>query len=804
MSVIWHKVWFDLWQRKARTLLAVMSIAAGVFAIGAIFGMFDQLLSNMDASHVATNPSHINIVMRQPIGKETAEALTNIEGVVGVEVLNLLSGRYKKDAADEWQSATFVMRDDFTQQTYDQLTLLEGDWPAGKNVAIERLSSNVFGIEMGDEIIFELDGTDRAFPVTGEIRHPFVPPPDFGGDTYFVVSEEVMARFGIPQGRYLQILVQVEPYSEDYAKDRATAIRDRLAKQGLGVAVTIYQEPETHWGRPFILGVNLVLQILAVVALLTSVILVINTMTAIITQQTDQIGVIKAIGGTSDLIMRVYLAGVLVYGVLAAVVALPLGMFAAYGASRWLLNVFNIDHETFEFSTRAVVLQILAALVAPLLAALWPVLKGAAISVREAIASYGLGGNFGLTKFDQTIEKISNRLLPSAYATALNNMFRRKGRLALTQAVLITAGTMFLMVMTLSNSLTYTLNSELDRRGYDIRVVMNRPQRVEQVEDFAREMDGVETAEAWYTLTATVMKEGQRMEDTAGLGAELFGVPAGSLMYQPNITRGRWLTPDEVGNVAVISQDTADFNEVAVGDIITIDMGERGEDDWVVIGTYQAIVPEPFATDPIYVPEVALVRASQQANQARQILVKTAEPSAAFTLDRLDALRGMLEERDIGINMFTTRTKEQEREYANNQFGIVANLLFGLAVVMGIVGGIGLMGSLSISVVERTREIGVLRAIGAETPTIMGMFVMEGVLQGLLSWLVAVPLALIIARPLSGALGRVMLETELDFAFDYTAVLIWLVAILFISVSASIMPARNATRISVRESLAYG
>ncbi|MCB0036009.1 MAG: FtsX-like permease family protein, partial [Anaerolineales bacterium] len=485
MSVIWHKVWFDLWQRKARTLLAVMSIAAGVFAIGAIFGMFDQLLSNMDASHVATNPSHINIVMRQPISKETAEALTNIEGVVGVEVLNLLSGRYKKDPAAEWQSATFVMRDDFTQQTYDQLTLLEGSWPEGKNVAIERLSSNVFGIEMGDEIIFELDGTDRAFPVTGEIRHPFVPPPDFGGDTYFVVSEEVMARFGIPQGRYLQILVQVEPYSEDYAKDRATAIRDRLAKQGLGVAVTIYQEPETHWGRPFILGVNLVLQILAVVALLTSVILVINTMTAIITQQTDQIGVIKAIGGTSDLIMRVYLAGVLVYGVLAAVVALPLGMFAAYGASRWLLNVFNIDHETFEFSTRAVVLQILAALVAPLLAALWPVLKGAAISVREAIASYGLGGNFGLTKFDQTIEKISNRLLPSAYATALNNMFRRKGRLALTQAVLITAGTMFLMVMTLSNSLTYTLNSELDRRGYDIRVVMNRPQRVEQVEDFA-------------------------------------------------------------------------------------------------------------------------------------------------------------------------------------------------------------------------------------------------------------------------------------------------------------------------------
>jgi putative ABC transport system permease protein len=300
------------------------------------------------------------------------------------------------------------------------------------------------------------------------------------------------------------------------------------------------------------------------------------------------------------------------------------------------------------------------------------------------------------------------------------------------------------------------------------------------------------------------MKEGQRMEDTAGLGAELFGVPSGSKMYQPNITRGRWLNPDEQGNIAVISQDTADFNGVAIGDVVTIDMGERGSDDWVIIGTYQAIAPEPFATDPIYVPEEALVRTSQQANQARQILVRTTDPSAAYTVERLEILRGRLEERDISISMFTTRTKEQEREYANNQFGIVANLLFGLAVVMGIVGGIGLMGSLSISVVERTREIGVLRAIGAETPTIMGMFVMEGLLQGLLSWVVAVPLSLIIARPTAAALGQVMLETDLDFAFDYTAVLIWLVTILFISVAASLMPARNATKISVRESLAYG
>jgi putative ABC transport system permease protein len=119
------------------------------------------------------------------------------------------------------------------------------------------------------------------------------------------------------------------------------------------------------------------------------------------------------------------------------------------------------------------------------------------------------------------------------------------------------------------------------------------------------------------------------------------------------------------------------------------------------------------------------------------------------------------------------------------------------------VGGISLMGALSIGVVERTREIGVMRAIGARSRTIMGMFVMEGVLQGLLSWILAVPLSFLLARPLSNALGQVMFGANLDYRYNFSAVFVWLVIILMISILASILPARNATQISVRQSLAY-
>lgn len=107
----------------------------------------------------------------------------------------------------------------------------------------------------------------------------------------------------------------------------------------------------------------------------------------------------------------------------------------------------------------------------------------------------------------------------------------------------------------------------------------------------------------------------------------------------------------------------------------------------------------------------------------------------------MNALNDIYKTRGVETSAFFSRTKAADAEYAFNQFNIINSMLFGLALVMGVVGGIGLMGSLWISVVERTREIGVLRSIGAQSPTIMTMFVMEGVLQGIMSWLVAVPLA---------------------------------------------------------------
>ena len=800
MSVIWHKVWFDLWHNKVRTLLAVLSIAAGVFAIGAIFGMVDQLITGMDTAHQATFPSHIQMFLQDRIDRDTAIRLENIEGVEEIEVVNELTIRYKHQPEAEWERGRLVMRDDYEDQKYDQLQLKEGTWPEKDNIGIERLSSQYYGIDLGDKVIFELDKTDRALPITSKIRHPFVPPPQFGGEAYFFVDEQGLERFDIPEGEFGQLKVRVKPYSLDFTKEVASEIKDRLAKENIGVAVSFFQDPDEHWGRIFVEGLNLVLQVLAVISVFTSVVLVLNTLTALITQQTDQIGIIKAIGGTAGTILKIYLAGVLVYGTLALLISLPLGAILAFGITQWFLNLFNIDYEVFQFSSRAIIYQVLAAIVAPLIAALWPVLSGAAITVRAAIASYGLGGGkFGMSWIDRIVKWLGQRLLSPPYAITLGNMFRRKGRLILTQLVLIVAGAMFLMVMSLSASITFTLDNEFNRRNFDMFLVFEENQRIDRTLAMAQAVDGVESAEVWFSQSASILKEGQRTKE-AGLGGEIIGVPAGSNFYKPLMVGGRWLQPGD-GQVIVMNRETAQENNIQLGDIVTLDLGELGDDEWQVVGFYQVIFGGGFSTDGIYASMEAVFETTKKYNEGGLLRVRTERHNAAYTDAVRDQLANMYTRRQIDV--LFNQTANEERESADNQFNITITMLLALAVIVAVVGGIGLMGSLSISVVERTREVGVMRAIGARSGTIMGMFIMEGVLQGFFSWLIAVPISFLLSQFMAAALGQAMFEANLDYQYNFQAVFIWLVMILIIATLASILPARNATMISVRDSLAY-
>lgn len=140
---------------------------------------------------------------------------------------------------------------------------------------------------------------------------------------------------------------------------------------------------------------------------------------------------------------------------------------------------------------------------------------------------------------------------------------------------------------------------------------------------------------------------------------------------------------------------------------------------------------------------------------------------------------------------------------AGEGFDIILRLLAVMAIVIALVGGVGLSGILSLSVLERRREIGVMRAIGASSWQVIRLFVGEGMLLGLISWLIALPLSIPVAYAFTTQGLSLALNQQLVYQITPAGALLWLVIISLLAIIAGALPARSASRISVRESLAY-
>jgi putative ABC transport system permease protein len=126
-----------------------------------------------------------------------------------------------------------------------------------------------------------------------------------------------------------------------------------------------------------------------------------------------------------------------------------------------------------------------------------------------------------------------------------------------------------------------------------------------------------------------------------------------------------------------------------------------------------------------------------------------------------------------------------------------------MAILAASVGAVGLLSTFSINVYERRREIGVMRAIGATSKAVSGIYIAEGIIVGVMSWLLAAPLSYLASKFFSDAVGMATMEAPLEFRYSITGLLGWLALVAVIGAVASLWPARSATRVSVREALSY-
>jgi putative ABC transport system permease protein len=136
-------------------------------------------------------------------------------------------------------------------------------------------------------------------------------------------------------------------------------------------------------------------------------------------------------------------------------------------------------------------------------------------------------------------------------------------------------------------------------------------------------------------------------------------------------------------------------------------------------------------------------------------------------------------------------------------FDILLSVLLLMSGLLALVGGLGLAGTMGLNVLERTREIGVLRAVGATNPSVRKVVLFEGIFVGLISWLLALAGSLPIGLALSSVVASTVLNAPAEFLFSARGMWLWLALVLVIATAASLAPAQRASQLTVREVLAY-
>ena len=802
MGIAFRKVGRDLWNNKWRTLLVVLSIAVGVVALGMTTASDTFLNEQMAVSRGLNNSPHARMLFSTFLDDEAVLAVINMSQVVDAEGWSTASIRWKPTLDVEWKDASLLGRE-FTKQKFDLLELKRGRLPRDDEIMVEESHLEGYGMGAIGGVLY-VEANNRALPlkIVGTVRDPSQSPPALGpiNKAALYVSRNTMERL-MGTRNFNNLRFTIAHYNKEVVKQATEAVQDKLKRLGANVtsdtiSTAEFQDPDRAAQQEFINGLSLILVVMAFFSMLLSVTLVVNTVNAIIGQQMMQIGIMKTIGGEWGQILAIYLAGVIVYGVLSLVIAVPLGMGIGYAMARFWLLAFNAPPLEFRLLPGPILYQVAMGLITPLAAALVPILNGVRIPVRQAIASYGVGtGRYGAGVIDQFLARIQG--MPRMATITLRNTFRRVWRVALTEITLISAGAIFMMVMTTGSSFDKTFADLWESWGCDVIVIFKGFQRADKLNAAISSHPEVTLIEVWTWQQAKAHKLGVSGSSN-DYTVQLRGGPDEAQTLQPTLVSGRWLEKND-GRALLINQKLAADMGLQLGDLIELDYGGGRKATWTIVGLVFDI-GIGGVQNTSFVRQELLNADIHQAGRGTVALLKT----KSNTRVTQDAVKKYMEEyfAQQKIDVILAIGQKENEELSGVIWGIIGGLLQTMTLLVAIVGSIGLSGTLSINVMERKREIGVMRAVGASSNDIAFIFMGEGLMLGLLSWLLAIPLSMIGAKFFVDMLGDAM-KFPFFYSYSFNGVWLWLLIIFVLSLVASWLPARNATQISVQQSLAY-
>jgi putative ABC transport system permease protein len=797
MKPRYRKVIRDLTSDYSKNLMLVLAIAIGVFGIGSILGGYAVISREMTSNYMSTEPASATIELDGNISSTLLDSVRTFPGIKKAERRATIVGRMKVN--ERWHPILFFVIDDFEKMEINKFRHISGaTTPATGTMLVERTALTVMDAGEGDFITVRTPGgAQQTLKIAGVVHDPALAPAWQEEAGYGYITMATVKELGEnPRFDLLRIQVAENEYSRQDITRKAEELADWLKQSGREIHEIQVPPPGKHPHQSQMEAVLSIFTVFSFMILLLGSILVATSMATLMVKQVRQIGVMKTIGGTSYQVAMMYFFMILVVCAVALLISIPLSRLAASGFYTQIATLLNLEITNASIPFRVPLIQIASGILIPLIAAAVPLIRGSRISVRAALDNYGVSSQ----KQNRWTAFLSRtNIFSDTYRLSLRNVFRQRTRLALTLGLLAAGGAMFMTALNVSDAWETNLKRIYTQRLYDQEIRLNERLAPDSIFHLIETIDGVSKVEGWDLASSSVVDK-TRYEVTKtypdkGHGSfNILALPVPTQLLNPTVVEGTWLKTE--GSNDVVLNQLARTSEMKIGDevLLAID-GEPTR--WKITG-FTEDVGSP-ATAYVSIKTFAAIVGSF--NEIGMLRIAYSDRSQGNARSKSRQVDDVLESSEIRVSSSIPVWLLHNAVAAHMK--VLVNSLLAMAILMAIVGTLGLTSTISMNVLERTREIGVMRAIGATPKTIRWLIVWEGITIGVLSILIAFLVSIVLSYFMGEFIGHISFRTPLTLTISPVAIAIWVVLITTGSYLASVFPARRANKVTTREALAY-
>lgn len=774
-SALARKSLADVMRRKGRTILVVLGITIGVLGLTAINVAAGTLGAAFQFSASQTARSNIAIDVKG-VPPTLAPELAAIPNVKAVQLWSFYATRWKVSATPGYVNMGVYGSDDLAHLRINPFQLTSGHYPGMGEIVMESSDQGLQTIHIGDTVTLDTPNGPRSLRISGFARTLGTGSATFND---FAIGYMSAAGFDTLTGLTQPNLIDVLERDTNLGQQTARSLQASLVTHSVTIDdIAIRGDDFTS---PAISGVFAIMRVVSLVALLLTSFLIINTVSTLVAEQTKIIGTMKAIGATRGRVVRSYLTSVGIYGLAGTIAGIGLGIYIGYLFTSFLATIVTIDLGQFRVDMGIILVSVAVGLGVPLVAAVLPLWNGTRITVREAMAAYGVSASGGARHAP------GMRWLSQTRRLGLRGIFRRRGRVALTLLALTLSATAFLAVQTTTYSVSSLAKQIFVAYNADAFLNISSPQPFAPLRAQLLSLPNV----------ARIERFEQDMVNTKWGALNLQGTEPDTRLYQYQLVKGRWFT-DNQPYTLLLSEAAAARTGLTVGGVIAISNATTTQ-RWTVIGIVRDYNGGTGAIGSAFTSITNLHSFSEQApDVGSAFLVLAHDRSAGAVSAMATQIDNALAHEGLAPSI-ETRQQNESRNQA--QFAILFALLYAVAAIVALVGILGLFNTLSSSVLERRREIGILRSMGASGWRVAGVFWTEGMALAGIAWLVAIVVGIPAAYAFLALISAVLLP--IPFSFSPVALLVMLVFTLVIASLASFIPALGAARVRVVETLRY-